>query len=105
MLEFETFFNKYFNTKISLQKPPQKEVQLQEAKLCLLCEERFSFYCDKVRDHDHLTGKYSQLLIIYATSTVNSFVYPTTFLGMIVIKFLSNSYPNHSIKNRIIWSK
>ena len=42
--------NNYFETNVPLQITPQEELQIQEAKVCWLCEEPFS--------QDHLSGHY-----------------------------------------------
>ena len=37
---------------------PEQEINYQEAKVSWLCEQSFEDNIDKVRDHDHLIGKY-----------------------------------------------
>ena len=56
MLKLELEANKYFKTKLELQITPEEEESFKLAEECWLCEEPFTE--DKVRDHDHLTGKY-----------------------------------------------
>ena len=70
MLTLENFASAYFKTNIPLQITAQK-VKFQQSNVCWLCEEHFlqnratlashtkgASHIDKVRDHDHLTGKY-----------------------------------------------
>ena len=45
-----------FISNTPLQITPLEEKRFQEANVCWLCEN--SCDKDKVRDHDHLTGKY-----------------------------------------------
>ena len=56
MLKLELEANKYFKTNLELQITSQEEESFKLAEECWLCEEPFTE--DKVRDHDHLTGKY-----------------------------------------------
>ena len=56
MLEQAKFSSGFFNTNTPLQITPLKVKLFQEANMCWLCEN--SCDKDKVRDHDHLTGKY-----------------------------------------------
>ena len=56
MLILEQEANKYFKTNLELEMSQEEEVQFEQAEECWLCEEPFTE--DKVRDHDHLTGKY-----------------------------------------------
>ena len=56
MLKFELEANKFFKTNIELQITPQEEESFQLAEECWLCENPLEG--EKVRDHDHLTGKY-----------------------------------------------
>ena len=56
MLLLEQEANEYFKTKLELQITPEEEESFKLAEECWLCEEPFTE--DKVRDHDHLTGKY-----------------------------------------------
>ena len=56
MLTLENIASNYFETSLELESTPQEEESFQQSKVCWLCEARL---CDdKVRDHDHLTGKY-----------------------------------------------
>ena len=58
MLTLEHEANKYFKIKIPLKMAPEEEVQFQQSTICWLCE-GFLLDCDeRVRDHDHITGKY-----------------------------------------------
>ena len=56
MLKLELEANKYFKTNLELQITPQEEESFQLAEGCWLCENPLGG--EKVRDHDHLTGKY-----------------------------------------------
>ena len=56
MLKLELEANKYFKTNLELQITPQEEESFQLAEECWLCENPLGG--EKVRDHDHLTGKY-----------------------------------------------
>ena len=56
MLKLEQEANKDFKTNLELQITPEEEESFKLAEECWLCEEPFTE--DKVRDHDHLTGKY-----------------------------------------------
>ena len=56
MLILEQEANKYFKTYLELQITPQEEESFQLAEECWLCENPLDD--TKVRDHDHLTGKY-----------------------------------------------
>ena len=56
MLKLEQEANKYFKTNLELQITPEEEESFKLTEECWLCEEPFTE--DKVRDHDHLTGKY-----------------------------------------------
>ena len=56
MLTLEKIASKYFKTNLELQITPQEEESFQLAEGCWLCEQPFTE--GKVRDHDHLTGKY-----------------------------------------------
>ena len=70
MLTLEKIASKYFKTNLELEITPQEEESFQLAEECWLCEEPFGSSVDfsksrenplddtKVRDHDHLTGKY-----------------------------------------------
>ena len=56
MLTLEKISSKYFKTNLELQITPQEEESFQLAEECWLCENPLDD--TKVRDHDHLTGKY-----------------------------------------------
>ena len=57
MLTLEKIASKYFKTNLELEKSQEEEeVQFQLAEECWLCENPLDD--TKVRDHDHLTGKY-----------------------------------------------
>ena len=56
MLTLEKIANNYFKTNLELQITPQEEESFQLAEECWLCENPLDD--TKVRDHDHLTGKY-----------------------------------------------
>ena len=56
MLILEQEANKYFKTNLELQITPQEEESFQLAEECWFCENPLDD--TKVRDHDHLTGKY-----------------------------------------------
>ena len=56
MLILEQEANKYFKTNLELQITPQEEESFQLAEECWLCENPHGG--EKVRNHDHLTGKY-----------------------------------------------
>ena len=56
MLTLEKIASKYFKTNLELEIPPQEEESFQLAEECWLCENPLGG--EKVRDHDHLTGKY-----------------------------------------------
>ena len=71
MLTLEKIANIYFETNIPLEITPEEEESFQQSKVCWLCEQALrenpgnfalgegeSACHDKVRDHDHLTGKY-----------------------------------------------
>ena len=69
MLTLEKLANIYFETNIPLEITPEEEESFQQSKVCWLCEQALRekpFGEDeatreathKVRDHDHLTGKY-----------------------------------------------
>ena len=70
MLTLEKIANNYFKTNLELEITPQEEESFQLAEEWWLCEEPFGSSVDfsksrenplddtKVRDHDHLTGKY-----------------------------------------------
>ena len=94
MLFLEKIASNYFKTNSELEITPQEDEQFQHSTICWLCEASFAEceqpVLDKVRNHDHPTGKYRgaahnkcklnckkshQVLIPY---------FSTTFLGMIV---------------------
>ena len=56
MLKLEQEANKYFKTNLELQITAQEEESFKLAEECWLCENPLDD--TKVRDHDHLTGKY-----------------------------------------------
>ena len=56
MLTLEKIASKYFKTSLELEMSQEEEVQFQLAEECWLCENPLGG--EKVRDHDHLTGKY-----------------------------------------------
>ena len=56
MLIIEKFASNYFKTNLELQITLQEEEQFQQSTICRLCKEFFTE--GKVRDHDHLAGKY-----------------------------------------------
>ena len=55
MLTLEKIAVNYFQTNLELEKSPPEEESFQQSKVCWLCEATPED--DKVRDHDHLTGK------------------------------------------------
>ena len=56
MLTLEKIASKYFKTNLELEMSQEEEVQFQLAEECWLCGNPLDY--TKVRDHDHLTGKY-----------------------------------------------
>ena len=58
ILTLELVASEYFTTNKPLEITPQEEESFQQSKVCWLCECSFLDCGDKVRDHDHLTGKY-----------------------------------------------
>ena len=62
MLKLEQEANKYIKTNLELQITPEEEESFQQSTICWLCENSLDntegVLCTKVRDHDHLTGKY-----------------------------------------------
>ena len=62
MLTLEKIASKYFKTNIELEITPQEEESFQLAEECWFCENPLDMQSTsgdtKVRDHDHLTGKY-----------------------------------------------
>ena len=57
MLTLEKIASKYFKTNLELEMSQEEEVQFEQAEECWLCENPLDD--TKVRDHDHLTRKYS----------------------------------------------
>ena len=55
-MTLEKIASKYFKTNLELEMSQEEEVQFEQAEECWLCEATLGD--DKVRDHDHLTGKY-----------------------------------------------
>ena len=107
MLTLEKIANNYFKTNIPLKMTPVEEVNFQQSTICWLCEEPFGSSIDKscenpvnhekVRDHDHLTGKYRgaahNRCNLKCKQKSSSFVpiFLNNFCGMIVISCLNNS--------------
>ena len=95
MLTLEKNASNYFETNLHLQITPQEEESFQLAEECWFCENPLDD--TKVRDHDHLTGKYRgaahNICNINVKQKSSSFVpiFSITFLGMIVIFYLKNS--------------
>ena len=62
MLTLEKIANIYFESNIPLEITPEEEESFQQSKVCWLCERELHGDTEgavqKVRDHDHLTGKY-----------------------------------------------
>ena len=58
ILTLEIIASNYFKTNLELERTPQEEESFQQFKVCWLCEGSLLDCDDKVRDHDHLTGKY-----------------------------------------------
>ena len=94
MLTLEKIASDYFETNISLEMSPEEEESFQQSTICWLCEQalRENPLSDtKVRDHDHLTGKYRgaahNMCNLICKKKSSSFVpiFFTTFLGVIVI--------------------
>ena len=56
MLTLEKIASNYFKTNLELEMSQEEEVQFEQAEECWLCENPLDD--TKVRDHDHLTGKY-----------------------------------------------
>ena len=56
MVTLEKIASKYFKTNLELEMSQEEEVQFQLAEECWLCDNPLDD--TKVRDHDHLTGKY-----------------------------------------------
>ena len=58
-VKIRTRSKKYFKTNLELQITSQEEEQFQQSTICWFCEQPFASRTEgKVRDHDHLTGKY-----------------------------------------------
>ena len=76
MLKLELEANNYTKTNIKLEMSQEEEVQFEQAEECWLCENPLEG--EKVRDHDHLTGKYRgaglNLCNIYCKQRSSSFV-------------------------------
>ena len=61
MLTLENIASNYFETNLESEITPQEEESFQQSTICWLCEQALRenpLGDDKVRDHDHLTGKY-----------------------------------------------
>ena len=58
MLTLENIASNFFETNLELEITPQEEESFQQSKVCWLCGATPGD--DKVRDHDHLTGKYRE---------------------------------------------
>ena len=60
MLTLEKIASNYFKINLELEINQEEEVQFQLAEECWLCEQPFTEGTElrKVRDHDHITGKY-----------------------------------------------
>ena len=62
MLTLQREANKYFETNKPLEMSPEEQEQFEQSTICWICENPFgdaqSASSEKVRDHDHLTGKY-----------------------------------------------
>ena len=56
MLTLENIASNFFEPNLELEITPQEEESFQQSAICWLCEQ--ALHDDKVRDHDHLTGKY-----------------------------------------------
>ena len=111
MLTLEELASEYFETNIPLEITPEEEESFQQSKVCWMCEnplgdgeatpeatcEATREATQKVRDHDHLTGKYRgaahnrcnlnckkrEVLLLPYFSTI--------LVVMIVISYLKNS--------------
>ena len=55
-LTLEKITSEYLETNIPLEMTPEEEESFQQSTICWLCEQ--ALHDDKVRDHDHPTGKY-----------------------------------------------
>ena len=100
MSTLEKIALEYFETNIPIEMTPEEEQSFQQSTICWLCEQAkcenplsFALGDTKVRDHDHLTGKYRGAA--HNRCNLNckkiKFVCSHNFLGMIVIQFLNNS--------------
>ena len=62
MLTLENIARNYFETNLELEITPEEHQSFQQSKVCWLCERELHGDTEgalqKVRDHDHLTGKY-----------------------------------------------
>ena len=62
MLTLENIASNYFETNLDLEITPEEHQSFQQSKVCWLCERELHGDTEgalhKVRDHDHLTGKY-----------------------------------------------
>ena len=105
MLTLEELALEYFNTDLELELSPEEGVgsqeSFQQSKVCWLCERELHDDTEgalhKVRDHDHLTGKYrgaahNKCNLNCNKSQVRLFLYfSISSVVMIVIYFLKNS--------------
>ena len=101
MLTLEKIANIYFETNILLEITPEEEESFKQSKVCWLCEQELHGDTEgalqKVRDHDHLTGKYrgaahNRCNLYCKKRQVHLFPYfSTILLVMIVISYLKNS--------------
>ena len=103
MLTLEELASEYFETNIPLEITPEEEKSFQQSKVCWMCEnpigdgEATREATQKVRDHDHLTGKYrgaahNRCNLNCKKRQVPLFPYFSTILVvMIVISYLKNS--------------
>ena len=95
MLTLEKIASEYFETNIPLEITPEEEESFQFTEECWLCESPLGG--DKVRDHDHLTGKYrgaahNRCNLNCKKSQVHLFPYFSIIsVVMIVILYLKNS--------------
>ena len=95
MLSLGKIESEYFKTNSELQISPHEEESIQLAEERWFCEKPFKDNLNtelpKVRDHDHLTGKYRgaahSKCNMKCKQKASSFVpiFSTTFLGKIVI--------------------
>ena len=70
IFEIEKKASEYFDTSIDLKMTPENKIDFQNSKVCWLCDKKFEVClnqenckqkkceCKKVRDHDHLSGKF-----------------------------------------------